>query len=109
MMHRLLESCHATAIEAASARDAQTVIAERKPDILLSDIGMPGTDGYEFIRQVRSQGVTTPAIALTAFARPEDRVRSIQAGFQAHLTKPIEPSELLVAVASLCGRLPRLR
>jgi signal transduction histidine kinase len=109
MMHRLLETCHATSFEAASAHDAERVIAERNPDIVLSDIGMPGTDGYQFIREVRRRGLTTPAVALTAFARPEDRVRSIQAGFQAHLTKPIEPAELLVLVASLCGRNPRNR
>jgi CheY-like chemotaxis protein len=108
MMHRLLESCGATALEAPDAAEAARLIHESRPAIVLSDIGMPGTDGYQFIREERRKGVSIPAVALTAFARPEDRVRSIQAGFQAHLAKPIEPTELLALVASLCGRLPRL-
>jgi signal transduction histidine kinase len=107
MMHRLLESCRAVSIEAATADEAIQAIAETKPDLILSDIGMPGTDGYQFIRAVRQRGIATPAIALTAFARPEDRVRSIQAGFQSHLAKPIQSNELLTLVASLCGRIPR--
>ena len=73
--------------------------------MIISDIGMPEQDGYEFIRAVRNNGDKTPAIALTAFARAEDRVRSIQAGFQSHLPKPVEPTELLTIVASLAGRL----
>ena len=84
---------------------ANSIIGEFQPDLIVSDIGMPGTDGYQFIRDVRRRGVTVPAVALTAFARSEDRVRSIQAGFQAHLAKPVEPSELLTLVASLSGRM----
>jgi CheY-like chemotaxis protein len=81
------------------------MIPHFQPDVIVSDIGMPGTDGYAFMREIRRQGVTTPAIALTAFARAEDRIRSIQAGFQFHLAKPIEPAELMTVVASLSGRL----
>jgi len=106
MMHRLLESCNATSFEAEGATQAIRMVAEDKPDLILSDIGMPGTDGYEFIREARRQGVTVPAVALTAFARSEDRVRSIHAGFNAHLAKPIEPAELLALVASMTGRIP---
>lgn len=62
---------------------------------------MPGTDGYEFMRGIRSRGIKTPAIALTAFARAEDRIRSLQAGFQSHLPKPVEPAELLALVIRL--------
>lgn len=105
MMHRLLRTCKATSIEAPTADAALTCIDKFGPHLILSDIGMPGTDGYQFIREVRRKGVSTPAIALTAFARSEDRIRSIQAGFQAHLAKPIEPGELLTVVASLSGRI----
>ena len=70
---------------------------------------MPDTDGYEFIRQVRAlpaaQGGRTPAIALTAFARSEDRTRAMIAGYQVHVAKPIESQELIVTVASLAGRM----
>ena len=105
MMHRLLESCKATSFEADGATEAMRMVAEGKPDLILSDVGMPGTDGYDFIREVRRKGITVPAVALTAFARSEDRVRSIHAGFQAHLAKPIEPAELLALVASMTGRI----
>jgi len=90
---------------AASAADALTDFAARRPDILISDVGMPGQDGYDLIRQIRSldrdAGGSTPAVALTAFARPDDRRRALAAGYHLHLRKPIEPSELVKAVASL--------
>lgn len=104
MMRRLLSTYRADSIEAANAETALKLASEAKPDLILSDIGMPGTDGYQLIREVRRRGVGVPAVALTAFARSEDRIRSIQAGFQAHLTKPIEPAELLAMIASLTGR-----
>jgi CheY-like chemotaxis protein len=75
---------------------------------MLSDIGMPDGDGYELIGDIRrldaAHGGSTPAIALTAFARSEDRTRAMIAGYQVHVSKPIEPSELLATVASLAGR-----
>ena len=108
MMHRLLTGCQATSVEAANSEEALLLADRVKPNIILSDIGMPGTDGYQFIRSAREHGVTAPAVALTAFARSEDRVRSIHAGFQAHLAKPIEAAELLALVASLSGRIPRV-
>jgi CheY-like chemotaxis protein len=78
--------------------------------VLISDIGMPDQDGYHLIRAVRAlepdQGGSTPAVAVTAFARSEDRLRALRAGFQMHLAKPIDPSELLVVVANLAGRPP---
>ena len=70
---------------------------------------MPIQDGYEFMRIVRAQGVWTPAVALTAFARPEDRIRSIQAGYQMHLPKPVEPAELIAVIAGLAGRYQSLK
>jgi CheY-like chemotaxis protein len=79
-----------------------------RPAVLLSDIGMPEEDGYSLIRRVRRlpahEGGEIPAAALTAFARGEDRSRTISSGFQMHLSKPVEPSALLAAVASLAGR-----
>jgi CheY-like chemotaxis protein len=72
------------------------------PDVLLSDIGLPGEDGYALIRAVRELGhtsATLPAIALTAYARREDQRLALQAGFQAHVAKPVEPAILVAAVA----------
>ena len=81
-------------------------VQEDPPDVLVSDIGMPGEDGYALIRQVRQfmKGRPLPATALTAYARKEDRTRALMAGFQSHVAKPIEPDELLVVVATLAGR-----
>ena len=84
------------------------MLVRERPTVLLSDIGMPHQDGYELIRSVRAlpakEGGLIPAAALTAFARSEDRTRALLAGFQSHLAKPIEPSELVAVVASLAGR-----
>ena len=80
------------------------------PDIILSDIGMPDQDGYDFMRQVRGlEGALAevPAAALTALARVEDRKRALMAGYQTHLAKPVDPSELVAMVASLTGRTGR--
>jgi signal transduction histidine kinase/FixJ family two-component response regulator len=104
MMHRLLSRCHATSVEADGADAALRMLAEGQPDLILSDIGMPGTDGYQFIEEVRRKGMTLPAVALTAFARAEDKDRSLRSGFNAHLAKPIEAMELLSLVASMTGR-----
>jgi PAS domain S-box-containing protein len=103
MVVRLLEEQGADVRAAASAAEALALLADRPFDALVSDIGMPGMDGYDLIRRVRA--VTPeramPAVALTAYARPEDRARALAAGFQVHLTKPVEPSELLAEVAAL--------
>ena len=73
-------------------------------DVLISDIGMPNVDGYELIHQLRQTKHTVPAIALTAFARTEDRTRSLRAGFSAHVSKPVEPAELIATVAAVVGK-----
>ena len=90
---------------AASADAALTTYHEWRPDVLLTDIGMPHEDGYSLIQRVRSltaeHGGNVPAAALTAFARPEDRKRALRAGFQIHLAKPIDPTELVTVAASL--------
>ena len=88
-------------------RIVMDVKAERF-DMVIADIEMPGQDGYSLIRKVRSldpeHGGKMPAVALTAFGRPEDRIRSLKAGFNIHLTKPVDPAELTVIVASVIGR-----
>ncbi len=89
--------------------EALDAIAASMPHVLVSDIGMKGDDGYELIRRVRirppQEGGGLPALALTAFARSEDRLHALEAGFQMHAAKPIEPTELIAAVASLAASL----
>ncbi|UQA62553.1 response regulator [Polyangium aurulentum] len=101
VVKRILEECEAEVITAASAEDGFERLIAAKPDVLVSDIGMPGQDGHEFIRRVRAAGKAIPAVALTAFARREDKERALLAGYQAHVAKPVVPSELLATVASL--------
>jgi CheY-like chemotaxis protein len=112
LIQRLLQDCHAIVVTAGSAEEAVQVLLRDTPDVLVSDIGMPGEDGYMLMRRIRSmadpQGVI-PAIALTAYARIEDRVKAIHAGFQLHLSKPVEPVELVAMVQSLAKRPSRLR
>jgi PAS domain S-box-containing protein len=108
LIQRVLEECQAKVIITESADLAQDILRLERPDVVISDIGMPGKDGYQFIHDVRAlsdeRGGRTPAIALTAFARSEDRTRAMMAGYQVHLSKPIEPEELVATVASLAGR-----
>jgi signal transduction histidine kinase len=102
----LLTEGEAEVQTAASSAEAIALLLEWTPDVIVADIGMPDEDGYEFIRRVRrreaKQGKKqTPAIAVTAYARTEDRLKALAAGYQQHLSKPVEPLELLVVVASL--------
>lgn len=105
LIQRLLENARAEVKTASSATEGLQLMEDYTPDVIVSDIGMPGLDGYEFIREVRkrpiARGGRIPAVALTAFARSEDRTRSLLAGYQMHVAKPVEPSELLAAVASV--------
>jgi signal transduction histidine kinase/ActR/RegA family two-component response regulator len=100
-----LEARDAKVIGAASANEALDILERERFDVLLVDIAMPGRDGYELIRMVRGMSpamcATIPAAALTAFARAEDRRKSLESGFQMHLTKPIDPGALVEAVAAL--------
>jgi signal transduction histidine kinase/CheY-like chemotaxis protein len=107
VMQRILESQQAQVTVASSVDGALATLADLRFDVLLSDIGMPRRDGYELISEVRKRGLTTPAAAVTAFARGEDRARALLLGFHTHLPKPVDASELLVTVASLSGRLRR--
>lgn len=104
----LLKQSQADVLAVASVPAALEAVEHWKPDVLVSDIGMPEEDGYSLLRKLRSlapeKGGKIPAAALTAYARAEDRRRAIQAGFQLHLPKPIDPSELITVVASLVGR-----
>lgn len=108
LVRRLLEDCGARVLLAASANEGLAIVRRDRPHVILSDIGMPGEDGYEFIRQVRllppEEGGRTPAAALTAFARSEDRTRALRAGYHTHVAKPVEPAELTAVVASLSTR-----
>lgn len=108
LLERVLTECKAQVLVAATAETALPAIERDRPDVLVSDIGMPGVDGYELLRRVRAlgeaRGGKLPAIALTAFARSEDRTRALRAGFQVHVSKPVEPSELIATVASIVGR-----
>ncbi len=100
----------AVIIEATSAREALQKLQQEKPDVLLSDIGMPEQDGYSLIREVRSlppeSGGTIPAAALTAYVRDSDRLQALSAGFQLHIPKPIDPTRLLQVVNQLAAQLP---
>jgi hypothetical protein len=108
----VLESSGARVTACASAQEALDSLTETsapRPDVLVSDLAMPGEDGYDLIRKIREWERTRavgvlPAIALTAFGRPEDRTRALYAGFQMHVTKPVEPVELVVVVRSLIER-----
>jgi PAS domain S-box-containing protein len=107
LVRRLLEECKADVLLASSAADGLRLASEQPPDVIVSDIGMPEKDGLEMMRELRArsaQSAKIPAIALTAFARSEDRTRAMLAGYQVHLSKPVEPQELIAAVANLAGR-----
>ncbi len=105
LIKRLLEDCQASVTTAATGAEAFERVQSERPDVLVSDIGMPGEDGYALIRRIRAlgpeRGGAIPAIALTAYARSEDRIKAVQAGFQHHVAKPVEPAELVTMIASL--------
>jgi CheY-like chemotaxis protein len=107
LIQRILTRCNATVTTAASAAEGLDAVKRVRPDMIISDIGMPSEDGYEFLARLRqlsdAEGGDTPAVALTAFARAEDRRRALMAGFQMHLPKPVEPAELIAVAANLCA------
>jgi CheY-like chemotaxis protein/two-component sensor histidine kinase len=108
LVHTILERCGATVRTTTSAATALFALTADRPDIIVSDIGLPDEDGYALIRRIRllapEEGGHLPAIALTAYASPEDEARALSAGFQAHVSKPVEPSHLAAVVARLTGR-----
>jgi len=103
-----LSRCGAEVQTSTTAEEALSTLETWKPDVLVSDIGMPGVDGYEFIRRVRELDTglkgRIPAVALTAYAGVDDHQRALSAGFQMHLAKPLVPNELVAVVATLAGR-----
>ena len=107
MISAVLSQSGAEVKTSASTREALEVLEQWEPDVLVSDIGMPGEDGYALIREVRAlekeRGVHIPAAALTAYARDEDRTRAIAAGYETHVAKPVGPNELVMTVAGLAG------
>jgi CheY-like chemotaxis protein/anti-sigma regulatory factor (Ser/Thr protein kinase) len=107
LLTRVLEEAGAAVTTAASVAEAMELIEKVAPDVLLSDLGMPNEDGYDLIRQVRRSGYNSrklPAVALTAFAGKEHEHRALLAGFQRHISKPVESKHLVLVVASLAGR-----
>ncbi len=107
LLRLILEDAGADVWTARSAAQALELLQTIGPDVLLSDVGMPGGDGLQLIRTIREMDEplrSTPAAALTAYARAQDRITSLASGFHMHLTKPIEPLELVVAVAALAAR-----
>ena len=108
LLAMVLKSCGSEVTTVATAADALKAVKRAKPDIIISDIEMPGEDGYSLIGNIRAleakDGGQTLAIALTAHARVEDRMRALSAGYQMHVAKPVEPAELVVVLASLAGR-----
>ena len=108
LVKRVLSECNADVVVAGSAEEALLLVEREQPNVLVSDIGMPGVDGYELLRRIRAfehaRGRRITAIALTAFARSEDRTQALRAGFLVHVSKPVEPAELVATVASVAGR-----
>ncbi|MBD1901474.1 response regulator [Coleofasciculus sp. FACHB-125] len=107
LLKSILEQYGAEAIAVASAEEAIGTIQQSKPDLLISDIGMPNEDGYSLIRLVRAleaEKGQIPSVALTAYVRVDDQKAALSAGFQSHVAKPIDPTELIAVVASLVGR-----
>jgi CheY-like chemotaxis protein len=111
MLEQLLAGAGAGLRTANSAKAALQALDEEVPDILVSDIGMPEEDGFSLIRRIRlrapAEGGLVPAVALTAYARGEDRALALRAGFSSHVSKPIDPGEIIAVIASACGHFLR--
>ena len=105
VMAELLSMRGAEVATASSAAQALEMLGQFEPDVLVSDISMPGRDGYDLIREIRTgRGPEDlPAVAVTAFAGPEDRKRALSAGFQVHMAKPVDPGELVSVIARLAS------
>jgi hypothetical protein len=108
MLSTILAAEGAEVKTSATAREGFESLKEWRPDLLVSDIGLPGEDGYSLIRRVRNlqpeEGGTIPALALTGYVSPEEGEQALKAGFQVHLAKPAEPGKLISVVAGLAGR-----
>jgi PAS domain S-box-containing protein len=104
----ILEECKVRVSQASNVAEAIRVFEREPPDMVISDVGMPNETGYDLIRQIRARapehGGRTPAVALTAYARTVDRTQALRSGFNMHLAKPFEPSELIAILTMLSGR-----
>jgi CheY-like chemotaxis protein len=111
VLAEVLQRASARVITAASAAEAMHLLVRHRPAVLVSDIGMPDEDGFMLMRRVRAlpadRGGRIPAVALTAYARPVDRQQALTAGYDIHLGKPIDPTELVGAVAGLVAHVKR--
>ncbi len=109
LVSAILEHCEASVVAASSVAEALRILERETIDVVVSDIEMPGEDGYSFIRKLRARVAAgksfIPAAALTAYSRAEDRHRAMVEGYQIHVPKPVEPAELVAVVSSLAGRL----
>jgi CheY-like chemotaxis protein len=109
LLEQTLASAGAEVRLTAEAKEALDALVDFRPDVLVSDIGLPMVDGYQLMRRIRelddARGGRTPAIAVTAYTRGDDARRAFLAGFQMHLGKPIDPDTLIAMVANLAGRL----
>jgi CheY-like chemotaxis protein len=109
LLNLVLDACGARITTASSAAEALETIKRERFDVVISDIGMPEEDGFSLIGKIRElsneEGGDVLAIALTAYARAEDRVQALRAGFQMHVAKPVEPGELLAVVVNLAERM----
>jgi CheY-like chemotaxis protein len=105
LVSAILRAAGATVNACTSARDALALVDQWRPAVLVSDIEMPGEDGYSLIRKVRAlepaRGGTIPAIAVSAYGRADDRVRSVAAGYTMHVPKPVDPEELTTLIAGV--------
>jgi CheY-like chemotaxis protein len=109
LLETLLTQHGAQVTVCSTAAQALEITERQKPSLVISDIGMPDEDGYSLIGKIRTrekQGRNIPAIALTGYARVEDRMRALESGFQMYVSKPVEVLEILTVIASLTGRLP---
>jgi CheY-like chemotaxis protein len=101
----LLETCRSRVVVAASVGEAFAALEHEVPDVIVSDIGMPGESGYDLIRRLRAlppeRGGNVPAAALTAYARAEDRRKILDAGYTMHIPKPVNPAEFVAVIAAL--------
>jgi CheY-like chemotaxis protein/anti-sigma regulatory factor (Ser/Thr protein kinase) len=107
IIERAFETCKATVMTAGSAPEAMDLLSRNDFDVLLVDIAMPGEDGYTLIRKVRAlplpQKASAPAAAITAYARDDQRQAALEAGFQLHIAKPVDPFQLVWSIAKLVG------
>jgi CheY-like chemotaxis protein len=108
LLSTVLTQCAAYVKTASSAEEGFGEVKKWRPDVIVSDIGMPEEDGYSFMKRLRAwmreAGAWIPAVALTAYARSEDRMKALAAGYQIHVPKPVEPAELVAVIASLVER-----